>query len=128
LSDWVETSTDILEENKNILREVLNNPDRIKQSISEYFEELGLSFKIRKIKDLDKAKRLIDNNASSLEELDSNKELEADEKEEKPDNTWDVFDLSVSKKDNASIRTKLFMKQIPILQREIDDDGNITYT
>lgn len=128
LQNWVETSDDILEENKNLLRDVLKNPERVKQSISEYFEELGLTFKIRKLKDLDKAKRLIDTKSSSLEEVDSNTENEAEEKEDRPDNTWDVFDLSVSKKDNASIRTKLFMKQIPVLQRNIDDNGKITYT
>jgi hypothetical protein len=78
LSEWVENSDDILEENKNILREVLRNPERVKQSIQDYFEDLGLTFKVRKIKDLDKAKRLIDKNSLNLEEVGKDPEDEAE--------------------------------------------------
>lgn len=129
LSQWVDESTDMTEDNKNILRDVLKNPARVQQAINEQFEELGLTAKIRTIKDLDRAKRLIENPKAEEEGLaeDSSVEYEAEQKEDKPDNTWDVFDLSVSKKDNASIRTKLFMKQIPVLTRVIDAKGNITY-
>jgi len=130
LSEWIDSSDEITEDKKDILREVLKNPERVKRSIQDEFEELGVTVKVKTIKGLHKAKKNNGQISSTTDEETGIKESDQDEvlnKEEKPDNTWDVFDFSISKKDNASIRTKLFMKQIPRLERVPGADGKPKY-
>lgn len=93
----------------------MKNEDLVKRAITEAFEELGLTAKIRTLKDY--------RNKDKKEQEKTTEKADVEDGEFRPDNTWDRFDLAFSKKDNAAIRAKLFMKQIPVLRRVIKKDG-----
>lgn len=121
---WIDKSADLSTRQRQILRDVMQNPDLVKRAVQESFEELGLTAKIRTLKQVEKAEK------GKLDDKDDKMNVvnESEMKENAPaDNTWDRFDLAVSKKDNASIRTKLLMRQIPVLKRVYNDDGTFTY-
>ena len=99
----------------------MSNEHLVKKAIQEAFEELGLTAKIRTLKDYRKK------DSKEPEEGVEPDPSEDPDAENKPDNTWDRFDLSISKKDNAAVRAKLFMKQIPVLKRIIKKDGTVDY-
>jgi hypothetical protein len=121
---WIDKSADLSTRQKQILRDVMQNPDLVKRAVQESFEELGLTAKIRTLKQVEKAEKGKLNNADDKMNVVNEAEL----KENAPaDNTWDRFDLAISKRDNASIRTKLLMRQIPVLKRVYNDDGTFTY-
>lgn len=125
VTEWIDNSEDLSNDDKNLLRDVLKNEDLVKRSITEAFEELGLEAKIKTFKTYIKNQETPEESAS--EDHDDIID-EAEQREEAPaDNTWDRFDLSISKRDNASIRTKLFMRQIPVLQKVYDEEGNVTF-
>ena len=115
LNDWINNSTDLTGDDKNLLRDVMKNEDLVKRAITEAFEELGLTAKIRTLKDY--------RNKDKKEQEKTIEKADVEDGEFRPDNTWDRFDLAFSKKDNAAIRAKLFMKQIPVLRRVIKKDG-----
>lgn len=129
VQDWIDTSDDLTQDQKNLLSDVMKHEDLVKRAVRESFEELGLTAKIRTMKSLARAEGESATEADpNLTDKDPDAVLdEASTKEAAPDNTWDRFDLTISKKDNASVRTKLFMRQIPILKRSYDDKGNVIF-
>lgn len=121
LTKWINESEDLTEDDKHLLTDVMSNEHLVKKAIQEAFEELGLTAKIRTLKDYRKK------DSKEPEEGIEPDPTQDPDGENKPDNTWDRFDLSISKKDNAAVRAKLFMKQIPILKRVIKKDGTVDY-
>jgi len=126
VNEWIKNSEDLSTDDKNLLEDVMKNEQLVRRAITESFEELGLTAKIRTFKSY--VKKTQDTEENTSEDDFDKVSNEALDKEDAPDNTWDRFDLSISKKDNASIRTKLFMRQIPVLERSYDEDGNVTFT
>ena len=126
VNEWIKNSEDLSTDDKNLLEDVMKNEQLVRRAITESFEELGLTAKIRTFKSY--VKKTQDTEKNTPEDDFDKVSDEALDKEDSPDNTWDRFDLSISKKDNASIRTKLFMRQIPVLERSYDEEGNVTFT
>jgi hypothetical protein len=127
IQEWIDTSPDLSTDNKNLLSDVMKNEDLVKRAIKEAFEELGLTAKIRTLKSLKRAESQEEGDPNNTD-VDPDTVLdEANLKEDAPDNTWDRFDLTISKKDNASVRTKLFMRQIPVLKMQYTEDGQTEF-
>jgi hypothetical protein len=74
--------------------------------------ELGIVAKVRKSSDVQKTER------TEINE-------DALKKEDDPDNTWDKFTLTSQRKENASLSTKMFLRQIPIYAKHYLDDGTV---
>lgn len=72
-----------------------NNPAALQRRLFERFSALGIIVKEKKLN----RKKEVDESATA--------------KEDAPDNIWDRFQFTVSKKDNVSFRAKLFLRQIP---------------
>lgn len=72
-----------------------NNPAALQRRLFERFSALGIVVKEKKLN----RKKEVDESATT--------------KEDAPDNIWDRFQFTVSKKDNVSFRAKLFLRQIP---------------
>ena len=127
IQEWIDTSPDLSTDNKNLLSDVMKNEDLVKRAVKEAFEELGLTAKIRTLKSLKRTEGQEEGDPNKTD-VDPDTVLdEANLKEDAPDNTWDRFDLTISKKDNASVRTKLFMRQIPVLKMQYTEDGQTEF-
>ena len=127
IQEWIDTSPDLSTDNKNLLSDVMKNEDLVKRAVKEAFEELGLTAKIRTLKSLKRTESQEEGDPNNTD-VDPDTTLdEANLKEDNPDNTWDRFDLAISKKDNASVRTKLFMRQIPVLKMQYTEDGQTEF-
>lgn len=103
------------DEGYSILSDLLKNKALLKKMFAESMMELGLKTKIRKIKDKS------ENNNAEEGDQDPTK------REDQADNSWDRVQLTVSKKDNAAIRTKLFFRTIPLLFPNVLEDGTVQY-
>lgn len=97
--------------------DVYNNIEVLRHMLLEEFSKYGINAKIRKLKQLSTNDQTVDDQTND----------EALDKEENPENQWDKFDLSISKKDNAALRTKLFLRAIPIYRVEYNEDGSKDY-
>lgn len=95
--------------------DVFNNPDAFYSIVQQAFMQYGLQIKIKKLK--------------QLKQSENNKQIERDPEEEtslkidtgdRADNTWDVFQFGVSKKDNVANRAKLFLTHIQRARLEVD--------
>lgn len=103
------------DEGYNILGDLLNSPSTIKKMFKETMLELGLKSRIKKVEDI-----------SSPETPEEGAE-DATKKEDQPDNVWDKIVLTMSKKDSAAFRTKLFFRTIPMKMPQVMKDGTIRY-
>jgi hypothetical protein len=103
------------DEGYNILGDLLNSPSTIKKMFKETMLELGLKSRIKKVEDI-----------SSSETPEEGAE-DATKKEDQPDNVWDKVVLTMSKKDSAAFRTKLFFRTIPMKMPLVMKDGTIRY-
>ena len=83
----------------------VDNPEALQRQLMNRFDALGIIVKEKR--------------------LDSKKETEEDPdvKEDSPDNIWDKFQFTISKKDSVALRAKLFLRQIPSAKFILDDDG-----
>ena len=57
VESWIKKSPDLSTQQKQILQDVMQNPDLVKRAIQESFEELGLTAKIRTLKQVEKAEK-----------------------------------------------------------------------
>ena len=96
------------------LQDIRNNEGFLRKALLDAFLELGIVAKVRKAEDVSKTERLEINE-------------DALKKEDEPDNTWDKFTLTNQRKENASLSTKMFLRQIPIYQVHYLDDGTPQY-
>lgn len=86
------------------LQSIRQNEPYIRKLIVEAFAELGVTAKVKKITDVKPV------------ELNKSNE-DSHEKEENPENTYDKFTLSYKRKENASLMTKMFLRQIPMYSK-----------
>lgn len=103
------------DEGYSILSDLLKNKALTKKMFAESMMELGLKTKIKSVKN---------------ESDKGNPEAEDEDptaKEDHADNTWDRVQLTLSKKDNAAIRTKLFFRTIPMFFPNVLEDGTVQY-
>lgn len=96
------------------LQDIRNNEGFLRKSLLDAFLELGIVAKVKKAEDVSKTER------TEINE-------DALKKEDEPDNTWDKFTLTSQRKENASLSTKMFLRQIPIYQKQYMDDGTVQY-
>lgn len=138
----------------DMLSDILNDPLALKEIVVSAFAQLGLRVKITKQKKDKKAA----NKTEEVDKTDPEKNLKEDEetepledvdlttadvkleenkdeeettatgKEKNPENSWNKFSLQESRKQNASIATKNFLRLIPAYKKEYDDDGNVVWT
>ena len=109
----------------DIINDICDNPDAFKSMLLDKFQEYGLRVRFKRFeKD--------DLKADQKEPLDETGEdpLEA---EEAPTEVFDVYQIEMSHKDNASLRTKMFLRRIPdckyvttrsgkrVIQYEVDE-------
>jgi hypothetical protein len=81
----------------------------MRHAVAEAFSDLGIRVKMKKREKIQKDGEPISDNATV--------------KEEHPDNVWDIYDLSLSKKDGVAVRAKMFFRSIPQMKREWNGDG-----
>ena len=96
------------------LQDIRANERFLRKALIDAFMELGIVAKVRKATDVQKVQRTEVNE-------------DALKKEDDPDNTWDKFTLSSQRKENASLSTKMFLRQIPIYTKQYLDDGSVQY-
>lgn len=96
------------------LQDIRSNERFLRKALIDAFMELGIVAKVRKSSDVRKTER------NEINE-------DALKKEDDPDNTWDKFTLSSQRKENASLNTKMFLRQIPVYQKQYLDDGSVQY-
>lgn len=138
----------------DMLSDILNDPLALKEIVVSAFAQLGLRVKITKQKKDKKAankteevnktdpeKNLKEDEETEpvedvdlttaevkLEENKDDEETTATGKEQNPENSWDKFSLQESRKQNASIATKNFLRLIPEYDKKFDDAGNVVWT
>lgn len=104
-------------DNEDVFTDIYNNKEVFYSILKETFKQYGIEVKIKKLKQLKKAERTLKNDAIiAINEAATEKEDENKEKADigdAPDNVWDRFSFSTSKKDNVAFRAKLFMSHIP---------------
>ena len=91
------------EQMSSMLQDIHDNPEFLKRKLVETFADFGINVKIKHEKDVE----------------------EAEDAEERNDFEFDKFDLSISKKDNAALRVKMFMYSIPKYTRVFNEDGSV---
>lgn len=109
----------------DIINDICDNPDAFKSILLDKFQEYGLRVRFKRFeKD--------DLNASQKESLEETGE-DPLEMEEAPTEVFDVYQIEMSHKDNASLRTKMFLRRIPdcryvttrsgkrVIQYEVDE-------
>ena len=96
------------------LQDIRANERFLRKALIDAFMELGIIAKVKKSSDVQKVERT-EINEDGLK------------KEDDPDNTWDKFTLTSQRKENASLNTKMFLRQIPIYQKQYLDDGSPQY-
>lgn len=89
------------------LLDIKNNPAILRYALLESFQDLGITVKIKK-----------DNGEKKESAQEVSNSTEA--RENNTDFSWDIFELTQSKKDNAGLRTKLFLKQLPVYERDVE--------
>ena len=103
------------DENKILkLQDIRNNERFLRKALIDAFMELGIVAKVKKASDVREVER------TEINE-------DALKKEDNPDNTWDKFHLSSQRKENASLSTKMFLRQIPMYTKQYLDDGDSQY-
>jgi hypothetical protein len=105
LLDKVQDMTDEAESEQmsSMLQDIHDNPEFLKRKLVETFADFGINVKIKHEKDVE----------------------EVEDAEERNDFEFDKFDLSISKKDNAALRVKMFMYSIPKYTRVFNEDGSV---
>lgn len=114
------------ERNVQILDDFIQNPSIIKKALQDYLLSIGINFKVKKVK-----QQVVNLDGEAVNEeiqIGQDPEDEALQKEDSYDNTWDKIDLSTSHKDNAALRAKMFLKRVPMLRRNYDQNGKVQYT
>ena len=107
------------EKTQGVIEDIDNNKAAFFNIIKQTFKQYGIDAKIKKLKQL-KEDLTEDEKAALKEEEKSEKSDIGD----RADNTWDVFQFEVSKKDNVANRAKLFLTHLPKARLEVNDENN----
>ena len=105
-------------DNYDAIMDMHDNPAAFQKILINKFREYGIIAKVKKLK------QVKDGNDINIEEKEN---ISALDKENNPENPWDKFDLSISKKDNAALRTKMFVSRIPIYDVSPSSTGKLVY-
>ena len=111
INDTIDDMLDMASDDQiiDILNVLKKNPEVMRHAVAEAFSDLGIRVKMKKREKIQKDGEPISDNATV--------------KEEHPDNVWDIYDLSLSKKDGVAVRAKMFFRSIPQMKREWNGDG-----
>ena len=107
------------EKTQGVIEDIDNNKAAFFNIVKQTFKQYGIDAKIKKLKQL-KEDLTEDEKAALKEEEKSEKSDIGD----RADNTWDVFQFEVSKKDNVANRAKLFLTHLPKARLEVNDENN----
>ena len=88
----------------DMLSDIRDNPEFLRRKLVETFSDFGINVKIKHDEEQD----------------------ESEKREDAKDFEFDKFDLSISKKDNAAMRVKMFMYSIPKYKVIENEDGSQT--
>lgn len=88
----------------DMLSDIRDNPEFLRRKLVETFSDFGINVKLKH----------------------DEEENEAEKREDAKDFEFDKFDLSISKKDNAAMRVKMFMYSIPKYKVIENEDGSQT--
>ena len=97
------------------LTDIRNNERFLRKALIDAFMELGIIAKVKKNNDVQQVAR------TEINE-------DALGKEDNPDNTWDKFTLEHQRKENSTLSTKMFLRQIPVYSKHYLEDGTVQYT
>ena len=111
INDTIDDMLDMASDDQiiDILNVLKKNPEVMRHAVAEAFSDLGIRVKMKKREQIQKDGEPIADDAT--------------DKENHPDNVWDIYDLSLSKKDGAAVRAKMFFRSIPQMKREWNGDG-----
>lgn len=107
------------EKTQGVIEDIDNNKAAFFNIVKQTFKQYGIDAKIKKLKQL-KEDLTEDEKAALKEEEKSEKSDIGD----RADNTWDVFQFEISKKDNVANRAKLFLTHLPKARLEVNDENN----
>ena len=116
---------DILEEIKNFaymqadpvlsdqIMDFYNNPKAFQRILFDELSKFGIKAKIKTLRQVKNQEEGAGDDATAAED--------------QPDNTWDKFDLSISRKDNCAFETKMFFSRINMYHKSYLEDGTSVY-
>lgn len=103
----------------DVLTDIVNNPDIIHAQLASRFQNMGFKVSFRN--------RNQENENVVDEEVVEKRREDATKAEDRHDNTWDQLDITLSRKNNASTRVKLFLSTIPMYKDVLDASGNAKF-
>lgn len=107
------------ETTQGVIEDIDNNKDAFFNIVKQTFKQYGIDAKIKKLKQL--KKDLTEDEENALKEDEKARESDTGDR---ADNTWDVFQFEVSKKDNVANRAKLFLTHLPKARLEVSDEDS----
>lgn len=107
------------ETTQGVIEDIDNNKDAFFNIVKQTFKQYGIDAKIKKLKQL--KEDLTEDEESALKEDEKARESDTGDR---ADNTWDVFQFEVSKKDNVANRAKLFLTHLPKARLEVSDEDS----
>lgn len=90
---------------QSIINDICNNPKAFEGIVANVFAQYGIKANVKKFSQMDETNDLT--NKDSINDNDQSRDIG-----DRADNTWDVMQLSISKKDNVAFRAKLFLSLI----------------
>lgn len=90
---------------QSIINDICNNPKAFDGIVANVFAQYGIKANVKKFSQMDETNDLT--NKDSINDDDQSRDIG-----DRADNTWDVMQLSISKKDNVAFRAKLFLSLI----------------
>lgn len=90
---------------QSIINDICNNPKAFEGIVANVFAQYGIKANVKKLSQMDETNDLT--NKDSINDDDQSRDIG-----DRADNTWDVMQLSISKKDNVAFRAKLFLSLI----------------
>lgn len=90
-----------------MIQDFIDNPQALLFILRNRFQALGITTKIKRL---------------DYKE-DENPDEDATVKEDQPDNIFDRFQFTISKKDNIQLAAKMFLRQIPETMWVLNEDG-----
>lgn len=90
---------------QSIINDICNNPKAFEGIVANVFSQYGIEANVKKFSQMDETND--PTNKGSINYNDKARDIG-----DRADNTWDVMQLSISKKDNVAFRAKLFLSLI----------------
>lgn len=107
------------EKTQGTIEDIDNNKAAFFNIVKQTFKQYGIDAKIKKLKQL--TEDLTEDEKAALKEEEKSEKSDIGDR---ADNTWDVFQFEISKKDNVANRAKLFLTHLPKARLEVNDENN----